>query len=202
MDDDQGDRPRCTLATEEKHDLNDAFELARKETENRNAVAAITAQVDERVRAIVRENWAKTLVAALDSATRSDLSEFSSPGTVGMTRSNFQDRFEYRNEGPHFIVEAHTLLAFARAGDEPSPGEVKYDAGGVRRRPTGFVLEIGLSRKDIEWEVWSPVSYSLDTTTKRDFDVSADAIWSVIVEAAKLLGTQYAREGIDFSRAA
>jgi hypothetical protein len=202
MDDDQGFGPRCALATEEKPSLTDAFELGRLETENRNAVAAITAHGDERTRALVRENWAKTLVAALDSAMRTDLSEFSSPGTVGMSRSNFQDRFEYRNEGPRFIVEAHTLLAFTQAGDEPTPGDVKYDTCGTRRRPPDFVLEIGLSRKDVEWEVWAPVAYALNATTKRDFDVNADAIWAVIVSSAKILGTQYARERLELTRAA
>jgi hypothetical protein len=202
MDDDQGFGPRCALATEDKTSLTDAFEIGRLETENRNALAAITPQGDERARALIREQWAKTLVTALDSATRSDLSEFSSPGTVGMTRSNFQDRFEYRNEGRQFIVEAHTLLAFAQDSDTPAPGDVKYDSSGTRRRPPGFVLEIGLSRRDVDWEVWAPVAYALNPTTKRDFDVSADAIWAVIVDAAKLLGTQYARERMELARAA
>jgi hypothetical protein len=202
MDDDLAFGPRCAVTTDDKPSLTDAFELGRLETENRDAVAAITPQGDERARARIRENWAKTLATALDSASRSDLSEFSSPGTVAMTQANFQDLFEYRNEGRQFVIEARTLLAFARDGDVPVPGDVKYDASGTRRRPPGFVLEIGLSRKDVDWEVWAPVSYALNATTKRDFDVSDHDIWAVIVDAAKVLGTQYARERLELTRAA
>jgi hypothetical protein len=172
------------------------------EIENRNAAEAIKLHGDETARAVTLENWAKTLVTALDSATRTDLTEFSTPGSVGMAHANFQEQFTYRNEGPHFIVEASSLIAFLPGGDVPVPGDLIYGSSGAHVRPLGFVLEIGLRRRDIAWEVWTCVAYSLNKTTKRDFDIDADSIWSAIEDAAKILGTQYAKERIELARAA